>query len=172
MDDDKLKLSTTTDGKPPRPGFEKAAAPAPIKADGQHEAYWVLSEEERQKGFIRPVRTAYRHVGARPKFPIRECTEDEKKKFEEYGNPNWRYTHYEKYPEGHESGMVGMYWTHAKLHSGCGTVTTMGRALAETYARDPKYYGSTFCCHCGEHLSVGEHGEFIWDDGSNERVGT
>jgi hypothetical protein len=22
----------------------------------------------------------------------------------------------------------------------------MGRALSETYARDPKFYGATFCC--------------------------
>jgi hypothetical protein len=57
-------------------------------------------------------------------------------------------------------------------HLTCGSVTTMGTALAETYARDPKFYGATFCCACGSHLPVGEHGEFVWDDGSNEKVGT
>lgn len=33
-----------------------------IKPDGQQEKYLVLSEEERQKGFVRPVRKTYRHV--------------------------------------------------------------------------------------------------------------
>ena len=63
MDNDKLQMSTTTDGKPPRPGFEKAGAPAPIDPrTGQHESYWVLSEEERKKGFVRPVRQKYIHL--------------------------------------------------------------------------------------------------------------
>jgi hypothetical protein len=49
-------------------------------------------------------------------------------------------------------------------HGKCGTVTTMGLALAETYARDPKYYSHTFCCTCRDHLAVSE---FTWDpDGS------
>jgi len=47
----------------------------------------------------------------------------------------------------------------------------MGQAIAETYARDPGYYGSTFCANCGEHFPVGEGGEFVWD-GTIERVGT
>lgn len=49
-------------------------------------------------------------------------------------------------------------------HTKCGTVTTMGLALAETYARDPKFYGGTFCCGCGTHYPVAE---FTWEpDGS------
>jgi hypothetical protein len=56
-------------------------------------------------------------------------------------------------------------------HLKCGSVTTMGRALAETYARDPGFYSGTFCCNCGAHFDVGENGEFVWvDDGS--KVGT
>jgi hypothetical protein len=114
MDADKLKLSTTTDGKPPAPGFENAPAPQPVNpATGQHGAYWVLSEEERKKGFVRPVRNTYRH---------------------------------EK----------------------CGTTTRMGKALAETYACDPNYYGSTFCMDCGAHFPVAE---FVWE-GSVEKVGS
>lgn len=31
---------------------------------GQQEGYVVLAEEERAKGFVRPVRHSYRHVGA------------------------------------------------------------------------------------------------------------
>ena len=53
----------------------------------------------------------------------------------------------------------------------CGHVTTMGAALAETYARDPGFYSGTFCATCSAHFDVGEHGEFVWE-GTNERVGT
>ena len=56
------------------------------------------------------------------------------------------------------------------VHQKCGVATTMGQALAETYARDPYFYSGTFCCGCGSHFPVGEDGEFIWDDG--EKVGT
>jgi hypothetical protein len=54
----------------------------------------------------------------------------------------------------------------ADIISRCGGTTTMGRALAETYARDPSFYSGTFCCTCGKHFPVGEDGEFVWDDGS------
>ena len=87
-----------------------------IGADGMQETYLVLSEEERAKGFVRPVRTAYKHLK-------------------------------------------------------CGAVTTMGTALAGTYARDPKFYGGTYCATCRDHFPVGADGEFVWDkDGS--KVGT
>lgn len=58
------------------------------------------------------------------------------------------------------------------LHTKCGAVTRMAPAIAETYARQPSFYGATFCARCQTHLPVGEHGEFIWDDGSGEKVGT
>lgn len=58
------------------------------------------------------------------------------------------------------------------LHTKCGVVTRMARAIAETYARQPTFYGATFCVKCQTHLPVGEHGEFIWDDGSGQKVGT
>lgn len=54
------------------------------------------------------------------------------------------------------------------VHDKCGTVTTMGRSLAETYARDPYFYTGTFCCHCKGHFPVGEDGEFTWADGSGK----
>ncbi|WP_291988335.1 hypothetical protein [Luteitalea sp.] len=91
------------------------------RGDGQNQAYLVLSDEERAKGFVRPVRQSYVHVGA----------------------------------EG-------------ASRRGCGALTTMGRAIAETYARDPQFYGATFCCGCGRHLPVAE---FVWD-GTSERVGS
>lgn len=56
------------------------------------------------------------------------------------------------------------------VHTACGAATTMGQAIAETYARDPSFYGATFCVRCQMHRPVGEHGEFVWDDGS--KVGT
>lgn len=74
----------------------------------QHDVYLVLSDEERAKGFIRPVRRTY---------------------------------------------------THKK----CGVATNMAQAIAETYARNPKFYGSTYCLGCRMHLPVNE---FLWDDGS------
>lgn len=54
------------------------------------------------------------------------------------------------------------YW-----HETCGAVTTMGVELAETYARNPHFYGSTYCAHCGLHRPVGADGEFRWCDPAN-----
>jgi len=53
-------------------------------------------------------------------------------------------------------------------HLPCGTITTMGLALAETYARDPGFYGGTFCCHCRSHFPLDQ---FVWE-GTTEQVGT
>lgn len=104
----------TTDGKPADPACEDTGAPQPIDpATGQHKAYWVLPLEEREKGFVRPVRQRY-------------------------------------------------------VHKTCGTSTTMGIALAETYARKPEFYGATFCCACRNHFPVGE---FLWH-GTDEVVGS
>ena len=56
-------------------------------------------------------------------------------------------------------------------HLTCGSVTTMGQALAETYARDPAFYSGTFCVACGSHFPVGDDGQFVWN-GTDEKVGT
>lgn len=98
----------TTDPTDPRLGHG-----ADDKAKPQNDVYLVLSEEERAKGFVRPVRDSY-------------------------------------------------------VHTACGAVTTMGRALAETYARNPKFYGATYCVHCSMHKPVAE---FRWD-GTDEAVGS
>ncbi len=90
-----------------------------IGPDGMQETYLVLSEEERAKGFVRPVRRAYQH---------------------------------EK----------------------CGTITTMGVALAE-YARHPGFYGGTFCVGCHAHFPVGAAGKFVWVENgvtTDMKVGT
>lgn len=84
-----------------------------LKDNGQQKGYVVLSDEERAKGFVRPVRQTY-------------------------------------------------------THKTCGTDTTMGISIAETYARDPKFYGGTFCCFCKTHLPLDE---FVWK-GTVEQVGS
>ncbi len=56
------------------------------------------------------------------------------------------------------------------LHMTCGTSTRMSREIAETYARQPWFYGNTWCCGCCMHRPVGAEGEFEWMDGS--KVGT
>lgn len=131
------------------------------KPEGQNEVYLVLSDEERAKGFVRPVRRSYQHVGKRPKYPLRDLTMEEVERH--YGRG---YVKYEVYPES-ESPKIGKYWTQIELDNmgnGCGTVTTMAQAIAETYAHNPAFYGATFCTHCQKHLPVSE---FIWiDDGT------
>lgn len=57
------------------------------------------------------------------------------------------------------------------VHEKCGTTTTMGRELAETYARCPDFYSGTFCVACGGHFPVGASGEFVWA-GTSQKVGT
>jgi hypothetical protein len=151
-----------TDGSPvPEDGSHTA-----LKANGQQDGYVVLSPDERAKGFVRPVRRSYRHVGVTgPKQPLRELTAEERQRYDEFG-----YVKFEPYPES-DSPLVGRYWTQKQLDSigtGCGTITTMGHALAETYARDPKFYGGTFCVGCGTHLPLDE---FVWN-GTDERVGS
>lgn len=51
---------------------------------------------------------------------------------------------------------------------GCGALTTMGLALCETYARDPSFYGATYCVGCRMHRPVAE---FRWDE-DGEVVGS
>lgn len=103
-----------------------------LKENGQQRDYVVLSAEERARGFVRPVRRSYTHVGIDPVM------------------------------DGCVLIKVGK--------NGCGCVTTMSLPIAETYARDPKFYSGTFCIGCGKHFPVGENGEFVWEDGS--KVGT
>ncbi len=151
----------TTDGK--EPTTPEGTAPQPIDpVTGQHLAYWVLSEEERQGGFVRPIRKKYIHGGVRPKYPRRDLTEEEKARWKDAG-----YISFEAYPpESPESDgglKPGRFWTQQRLSTGCGTGTTMGKALAETWAKKIDFYGATFCFHCNNHFLVEE---FQWEDGS------
>ena len=101
-------MGVTTDPNDPRIGRGVDETPVP-----QNEVYIVLSEEERARGFVRPVRRSYKHLN-------------------------------------------------------CGVVTTMGLDLAETYARDPSFYGATYCVNCSMHRPLTE---FVWE-GTNEQVGS
>jgi hypothetical protein len=102
---------TTSDRNDPR--LTHGADTEPV---AQADVYLVLSEQERAKGFVRPVRRTYIHArGISQQKPA------------------------------------------------CGQATTMGLALAETYARNPKFYGATYCVGCSMHLPVTE---FDWEDGS------
>lgn len=152
----------TTDGRPVDEALASQTNPT-----GQHPSYVVLAEEERAKGFVRPYRDRYQHVGIRPIYPLRDLTKEEHGRYDQFG-----YVQFEAYPEGSAESaggaMTGHYWTKAQLSSGCGVVTTMGRSLSETYARDPKFYGATFCTGCNKHLPVGE---FVWT-ADGQRVGS
>lgn len=54
------------------------------------------------------------------------------------------------------------------IHNVCGGETVMGQALSATYARDPKFYGATYCVHCKMHRPVSE---FTWSE-DGELVGS
>lgn len=138
----------TTDPNDPRltRGVDKDPVP-------QAEVYLVLSEEERAKGFVRPLRRSYVHTGERPKYPIRPLTTEEQERFGGEG-----YVAFEPYPP-EEAPRTGRFWTQAQFSSGCGTETSMSLPIAETYARSPGFYGSTYCCGCQKHLPVAE---FRW----------
>ena len=161
-------MSLTTDPKDPRLGHGVDNEPVP-----QNEVYLVLSEEERAKGFVRPVRTSYIHVGrdlSYYKGIHRMLTEEEQKEPPKYVAVM---TVLEN-EDGTFKG--GSYVTTEELEAyqfgkkigGCGGPTTMGLALSETYARDPNFYGSTYCTYCRKHLPVSE---FVWA-GTNEKVGS
>ena len=156
----------TTDRDDPRLTHGVDAEPVPQAA-----AYLVLSDEERAKGFVRPVRTAYVHVGTPgPTRHLRDLTDEEIERFNGY------YAKFETDELDMKGGdpTPGRYWTQEQLDNigkGCGTITTMSLPLAETYAREPNFYGATYCVRCSKHLPVGLDGEFVWD-GTDERVGS
>lgn len=144
----------TTDPKDPNLDITDAAT-------GLQKAYLVLSEEERKKGFVRPYRDSYVHKGVAPKHPLRDLSAKEIEAHKQFG-----YVKFEKYPD-EDLPLTGRFWTKEQLESGCGGVTVMGRSLSETYARDPKFYGATYCATCQKHFPVHE---FVWTDG--ELVGS
>jgi hypothetical protein len=137
-----------------------------IDENGMQQCYLILPDGER-KNLVRPVYRTYTHVGIRPKHPTRDLTPEE---HEHYGHVG--YVKLEEYPQlddrfnPAQRAVRGRFWTQAQLTSGCGTQTTMAQELAETYAADPSFYGSTYCVNCRGHFPVGAAGEFIWPDGT------
>lgn len=131
---------------------------------GQQAGYVVLSAEERAKGFVRPVRKSYIHVGRKicGKEPetlvVAGLSED---------YVAWLCTgklEHEGPCSSHKAVTAHELKTFKKTGTltGCNYVTSMGRELAETYARDPSFYNGTFCSHCKMHFPVGADGEFEW----------
>ncbi len=136
--------------------------------NGQQACHLVLSEEERNKGFVRPLRRSYIHVGRPgPKYSLRDLSLEEHDRYDKY-----KYIKYEKYPD--DSTASGRFWTQEqfdKINKGCQQITTMALALCETYSTNPKFYGATFCSSCRDYYPVGSDGEFIWSE-DGERVGS
>ncbi len=143
------------------------------KESGQNNCYLVLSAEELAKGFIRPVRTKYVHVGKKLHYHSIDRVFDKPEKNE----LNGKYYAAVLNVMGGEGKIIGgAYvtqeeldaWKSEKLVGGCGVETKMNLTISETYARDPKFYGATFCVGCQKHLPVGE---FQWSD-DGEIVGS
>jgi hypothetical protein len=59
----------------------------------------------------------------------------------------------------------------AYRHDVCGAVTVMGRALSETYARDPYFYSGTYCVRCKNHYPVGEFHWYEFDGTEGPTLG-
>ena len=127
--------TTLTDGSPVTPDHRDIDP-----TTGRQKGYEVLSESERAKGFVQPVRDSYVHVGIHPEYPVRDLTAVEKGEHPDA-------VAYEKYPED-KHPVVGRYWSKEDLESGCNLLTVMADKLAETYARDPKFYDATYCAIC------------------------
>lgn len=162
-------MGLTTDKNDPRLGHGTDDKPVP-----QNEVYLILSEEERKKGFVRPVRESYIHVGKQidisNMIPIDEYIKNHSNEFDEeriYLFKNkFKYIGYIPYSEDMYP-LIGRYVIAKDLEVGCGVVTRMATEIAETYARNPKFYNSTYCSFCHKHLPVEE---FLWE-GTNIRVG-
>lgn len=151
-------MPTTTD-----PNASRLEAVSIYGTGDQNQVYLVLSEQERAKGFVRSVHRSYKHVGKASSRQLRDLTDEEKERYAQFA-----YVKFEPYPPS-ELPVTGRFWTQAMLDSlGCGTVTTIHQAIAETYARQPDFYGATYCAHCHKHLPVEE---FIWVD-DETRVGS
>lgn len=133
----------------------------------QHKKYLVLSEEERAKGFVRPVRLQYVHVGNQKPICGKKFAESPDGIFICNSAPHdGKCTHGKLFgTEDLKRLEEGKYLSGNK---GCGVVTKMAEPLAETYARNPGFYGATYCVGCEMHLPVGE---FVWS-GTEERVGS
>lgn len=76
---------------------------------------------------------------------------------------------HENYPVDDGKGKFVRPIRRAYVHTKCGVETVMSQDIAETYARNPKYYGATFCCGCKKHFPVEE---FTWSENPDQKVGS
>lgn len=142
----------------------------------QAKVYLVLSDEEKAKGYVRTVRKVYIHRGIKvsleQKDNITVLSKEDQHKYNQYG-----YYAYIKYSED-KYPSLGEYITKEVYNAiqegkqyvnGCGTTTRMVQEIAETYARNPKFYGATYCISCKKHLPVSE---FVWLDNPDQEVGS
>jgi len=156
-------MSLTTDRNDPR------LKEGQKNETGQHEIYLVLSDEERAKGFVRPVRKTYVHKGRYFGHGVEMLEEPYLYNGKTYVAKANIFIDGEKLSSQFiTQDELNQYKNTGGYIGGCGTATTMGQALAETYARNPSFYGATFCCGCNKHIGVHE---FVWD-GTKETVGS
>ena len=166
MSNEQQKMCTTS-GRP----VEEVRADQTAET-GQYKDYIVLCPDERAKGFVRPFRNKYIHTGRSLKewASIDRMLSDEEK----LEHPNKPYVAVMTQIVGDMK--AGTYvtqeeldaWKNGERFGGCGVETVMGNALSETYARDPSFYGATFCVGCNRHLPVAE---FVWSQ-DGEQVGS
>ena len=78
----------------------------------------------------------------------------------DYGDKqdNGQYENYPTITDGEYKNPVRSLYRHNR----CKAITAISNEIAETYAKDPKYYSHTFCGQCRDHLPVSE---FLWMDG-------
>ena len=65
---------------------------------GQHKIYLVLSEEERAKGFVRPVRESYVHIGKKTDLKGGTIEPLDKEEAKRFGDPD-KFVAFLRYPE-------------------------------------------------------------------------
>jgi hypothetical protein len=122
----------------------------------------LLRQAETAEGEQRALREAERIKSLPPVDRSKLCTTDGRSVAEARKAQTNETGQHESYivlcDEERSRGFVRPYRDQYK-HLACGGVTSMGRKLSETYARDPKFYGETFCVQCNRHLPVAE---FVW----------
>lgn len=65
---------------------------------------------------------------------------------------------YERHPINNTGEYVAPI-RNSYIHDKCGEKTLCGDDIAETYAKNPKFYGRTFCVQCRNYFPVSE---FKW----------
>jgi hypothetical protein len=68
---------------------------------------------------------------------------------------------HENYPVNTEGEYVAPI-RRTYVHRKCGVATKVSMNIAETYAKNPRYYSHTFCVGCKEHMPINQ---FEWEDG-------